>query len=90
MERKRKKWERTILPLMESDDFPFFLVSCPWKFPRISPGQVQNYQLLGGLLVSVKSIEKVTSTQDTHHIVTGGKRRYFASKQHYTIDYTIL
>ena len=48
---KKKKWEWTILPLMESDDFPSFLVSCPWKFPRISPGQVQNYQLfffLGG------------------------------------------
>ena len=59
LERKRKQWEWTILPLMESDDFPIFLVSCPWKFPRISPGQVQNYQLLGGLLVSVKSIEKV-------------------------------
>ena len=29
----------------KSDDFPFFLVSCPWKFPRISPGQVQNNQL---------------------------------------------
>ena len=45
-------------------NFYFFSVSCPWKFPRISPGQVQNYQLLGGLLVSVKSIEKVTSTQE--------------------------
>ena len=29
---------------------------------RISPGQVQNNQLFGDLLVSVKSIEKVTST----------------------------
>ena len=64
MERKRKKWEWTILPLIEIDDFPYFLVSCPCKFPRISPGQVQNYQLFGGLLVSVKSIEKVTSTQE--------------------------
>ena len=44
--------------------FLFFFVSCPWKFPRISPGQVQSYQLLGGLLVSVKSIEKVTSTRE--------------------------
>ena len=60
----KEKWEWTILPLLETDDFPFFLVSCPWKFPRISPGQVQNYQLFGGLLVSVKSIEKVTSTQE--------------------------
>ena len=31
---------------------------------RISPGQGQNYQLFGGLLVSVKSIEKVTSTRE--------------------------
>ena len=28
------------------------------------PRTVQNYQLLGDLLVSVKSIEKVTSTQE--------------------------
>ena len=31
---------------------------------RISPGQVEKYQLFGGSLVSVKSIEKVTSTQE--------------------------
>ena len=31
---------------------------------RINPGQGQNYQLFGGSLVSVKSIEKVTSTQE--------------------------
>ena len=31
---------------------------------RISPGQGQNNQLFGGLLVSVKSIEKVNSTQE--------------------------
>ena len=30
---------------------------------RISPGQLQNNQLFEGSLVSVKSIEKVTSTQ---------------------------
>ena len=28
------------------------------------PGQVQKYQLILGSLVSVKSIEKVTSTQE--------------------------
>ena len=28
------------------------------------PGQVQIYQLFGASLVSVKSIEKVTSTQE--------------------------
>ena len=44
MERKLKKWEWTILPLMESDDFSCFLVTCAWQVPRISPGQVQNYQ----------------------------------------------
>ena len=31
---------------------------------RISPGQLQNNQLSEGSLVSVKSIEKVTSTQE--------------------------
>ena len=31
---------------------------------RINPGQGQNNQLFEGLLVSVKSIEKVTSTQE--------------------------
>ena len=31
---------------------------------RISPGQVQNDQTFGVSLVSVKSIEKVTSTQE--------------------------
>ena len=69
---------------MESDDFPFFLVSCPWKFPRISPGQVQNYQLFGGLLVSVKSIEKLTSTQEQvqkycNSPLKNPKRRFFCS-----------
>ena len=31
---------------------------------RINPGQGQNYQLFEGSLVLVKSIEKVTSTQE--------------------------
>ena len=31
---------------------------------RKTPGEVQIYQLFGGSLVSVKSIEKVTSTQE--------------------------
>ena len=49
---------------------------------RINPGQGQNNQLFEGSLVSVKSIEKVTSTQyKSRNIVTGGKRRYFASKK---------
>ena len=38
------------------------------KFPVLvsekTPGQEQIYQLFGGSLVSVKSIEKVTSTQE--------------------------
>ena len=42
----------------------WFLVCFHCSVLRISPGQGQNYQLLGGLLVSVKSIEKVTSPQE--------------------------
>ena len=41
-----------------------FLVCFHCLVLRISPGQGQNYQLFGGSLVSVKSIEKVTSTQE--------------------------
>ena len=42
----------------------WFLVCFHGSTLRISPGQGQNYQLFGGLLVSVKSIEKLTSTQE--------------------------
>ena len=47
---------------MDIDIFMYFLINLPQWALRINPGQVQNYQTLGGLLVSVKSIEKVTST----------------------------
>ena len=49
---------------MYLDVFIYFLISLLLSSLRISPGQGQNNQLFGGLLVSVKSIEKVTSTQE--------------------------
>ena len=44
--------------------FICFLVSFHCTVLRIKGGQGQNYQTFGALLVSVKSIEKVTSTQE--------------------------
>ena len=41
-----------------------FLINLAQSALRISPGQGQNNQLFGGSLVSVKSIEKVTSSQE--------------------------
>ena len=49
---------------MDIDLFRLFLVRLLQSSLRISPGQGQNNQLFGGSLVSVKSIEKVTSTQE--------------------------
>ena len=49
---------------MYIDVFSYFLINLPKSSLRISPGQGQNNQLFGGSLVSVKSIEKVTSTQE--------------------------
>ena len=49
---------------MYIDVFSYFLINLPQSSLRISPGQGQNNQLFGGSLVSVKSIEKVTSTQE--------------------------
>ena len=49
---------------MNIDLFRLFLVRLLQSSLRINPGQGQNNQLFGGLLVSVKSIEKVTSTQE--------------------------
>ena len=49
---------------MYLDVFIFFLISLLQSSLRISPGQGQNNQLFGGSRVSVKSIEKVTSTQE--------------------------
>ena len=42
----------------------YFLINLAQSVVRINPGQVQNNQLFEGSLVSVKSIEKVTSTQE--------------------------
>ena len=41
-----------------------FLIDLPQSVLRTSPGQVQSNQTFGVSLVSVKSIEKVTSTQE--------------------------
>ena len=41
-----------------------FLINLPQSVLRTNPGQVQNNQTFGASLVSVKSIEKVTSTQE--------------------------
>ena len=49
---------------MYLDVLSYFLINLPQSSLRISPGQGQNNQLFGGSLVSVKSIEKVTSTQE--------------------------
>ena len=49
---------------MNIDVSSYFLINLPQSSLRISPGQGQNNQLFGGSLVSVKSIEKVTSTQE--------------------------
>ena len=49
---------------MDIDVFMLFLVSLLQSSLRIKGGQGQNDQLFGGSLVSVKSIEKVTSTQE--------------------------
>ena len=49
---------------MYLDVFIYFLISLLQSSLRTNPGQGQNNQLFGGSLVSVKSIEKVTSTQE--------------------------
>ena len=49
---------------MDIDIFGYFLINLPQSALRISPGQVQNDQTFGVSLVSVKSIEKVTSTRE--------------------------
>ena len=49
---------------MYIDVFGYFLINLPQSSLRINPGQVQNDQTFGISLVSVKSIEKVTSTQE--------------------------
>ena len=56
--------EKTIRDVIDIYIFMYFLINLTQSILRINPGQGQNYQLFGGLLVSVKSIEKVTSTQE--------------------------
>ena len=60
-----------------------FLIDLAQSVVRINPGQGQNDQTFGVSLVSVKSIEKVTSTGNRlGFIVTGGKRRYSVFKEY--------
>ena len=49
---------------MYIDVFSYILINLPQSSVRICPGQGQNIKLFGGSLVSVKSIKKVTSTQE--------------------------
>ena len=49
---------------MYLDVFIYFLIRLLQSSLRISPGQGQNNQLFEDSLVSVKSIEKVTSTRE--------------------------
>ena len=49
---------------MYIDVVGYFLINLPQSSLRINPGQVQNDQTFGISLISVKSIEKVTSTQE--------------------------
>ena len=49
---------------MDIEVFGYFLINFPKSSLRINPEQVQNDQTFGISLVSVKSIEKVTSTQE--------------------------
>ena len=49
---------------MYLDVFIYFLINLLQSSLRTNPGQGQNTQLFEGSLVSVKSIEKVTSTQE--------------------------
>ena len=48
---------------MHIDIIISFLIDLAQSVVRINPGQGQNDQLFGGSLVSVKSIEKVTSIE---------------------------
>ena len=52
---------------MHIDVFIYFLINLLQSALRTNPGQVQNDQLFGASLVSVESIEKVTSTQEQVH-----------------------
>ena len=49
---------------MHIDIIISFIIDLAQSVVRISPGQGQNDQTFGASLVSVKSIEKVTSTRE--------------------------
>ena len=53
--------------------FFFYFIILVEQLLRISPGQVQNNQTFGVSLVSVRSIEKVTSTQEQVQTYCNGK-----------------
>ena len=54
-----------------------FLINLALSVVRINPGQGQNNQLFEGSLVSVKSIEKVTSTQEQVQIYCNWRKEAF-------------
>ena len=54
-----------------------FLINLAQSVVRINPGQGQNNQLFEGSLVSVKSIEKVTSTQEVQKYCNWRKEALF-------------
>ena len=49
---------------MHNDACIYFLISLLQSSIRTNPGQGKNDQLFGASLVSVRSIEKVTSTRE--------------------------
>ena len=61
---KSKKVRMNYSRYIYIDIFGYFLIMLVEQLLRISPGQVQNNQTFGVSLVSVKSIEKVTSTRE--------------------------
>ena len=61
---KLNKVKMNYSKVIDLSQFQWLLVTSTWPVLRIKGGQGQNDQLFEGLLVSVKSIEKVTSTQE--------------------------
>ena len=61
---KIEKKRRTIRDVIYLDIFGYILINLPQSLLRTNPGQVTNDQTFGISLVSVKSIEKVTSKQE--------------------------
>ena len=69
------------------DVFIYFLISLLQSSLRINPGQGQNNQLFGCLMVSVKSIEKVTSTQErVQKYCNWRKEALFLNKDRQALD----